>query len=48
MTLPHPRMSQRAFVLKPLMEIAPDCHIPGHGHVAQLLSLCYEQKLEQL
>jgi len=48
LTLPHPRMSQRAFVLKPLMEIAPDCHIPGHGHVAQLLSLCYEQKLEQL
>lgn len=48
LTLPHPRMSQRAFVLKPLMEIAPDCHVPGHGHVAQLLSLCYEQKLEQL
>lgn len=48
LTLPHPRMSQRAFVLKPLMEIAPDCYIPGHGHIAQLLSSCNEQKLEQI
>lgn len=48
LTLPHPRMSQRAFVLKPLMEIAPDCIIPGHGHIAPLLAACDEQKLEQI
>jgi len=48
LTLPHPRMSQRAFVLKPLMEIAPDCTIPGHGHIAELLTACNEQKLEQI
>jgi len=48
LTLPHPRMWQRAFVLKPLMEIAPDCHIPGYGHIAPLLAVCGEQKLEQI
>ena len=48
LTLPHPRMLQRAFVLKPLMEIAPDCYIPGHGRIAQLLAACNEQKLEQI
>jgi 2-amino-4-hydroxy-6-hydroxymethyldihydropteridine diphosphokinase len=29
--LPHPRMHQRAFVLLPLTEIAPDAEIPGLG-----------------
>ena len=46
--LPHPRMSQRAFVLKPLMEIAPNYHVPGQGDIAQLLLSCNEQKLEQI
>lgn len=31
LTLPHPRMLERAFVMAPLTEIAPDCIIPGHG-----------------
>ena len=48
LTLPHPRMSQRAFVLKPLMEIAPDCHIPGYGSIAPLLAACNDQSLEQI
>lgn len=48
LTLPHPRMLQRAFVLKPLMEIAPDCHIPSHGHIAPLLATCNGQHLKQI
>ncbi len=46
LTLPHPRMTQRAFVLKPLMEIASDCQIPGLGPIAPLLVACQEQSLE--
>ena len=45
--LPHPRMHQRAFVLQPLLEIAPNCRIPGRGTVAELLPLCAEQRIER-
>lgn len=47
LTLPHPRMHQRAFVLQPLIEIAPDCHIPGHGAITELLKACFGQQLER-
>tara|TARA_Y100001936_G_C15999511_1_gene627091 strand:- start:287 stop:781 length:495 start_codon:yes stop_codon:yes gene_type:complete len=45
--LPHPRMYQRAFVLKPLMEISANFIIPGHGAVAELLSACTNQRIER-
>jgi len=48
LTLPHPRMHLRAFVLQPLVEIAPDCCIPGHGSVAEMLIACDGQQLERV
>jgi 2-amino-4-hydroxy-6-hydroxymethyldihydropteridine diphosphokinase len=36
LVLPHPRLHERAFVLYPLAEIAPELWIPGHGRVAAL------------
>ncbi len=36
--VPHPEMTRRGFVLYPLVEIAPDIHIPGHGLAAERLN----------
>lgn len=48
LTLPHGRFHERAFVLYPLCEIAPDLHIPGHGRVVDLLAGCAGQGIEKL
>jgi 2-amino-4-hydroxy-6-hydroxymethyldihydropteridine diphosphokinase len=38
LTLPHPRLHERLFVLIPLAELAPDLVVPGRGTVADLLA----------
>ncbi len=48
LTLPHPRLHERAFVLAPLAEIAPDLFIPGRGAVCELLARCADQQIEKL
>jgi 2-amino-4-hydroxy-6-hydroxymethyldihydropteridine diphosphokinase len=48
LTLPHPRMHQRAFVLAPLAEIAPGLVVPGHGTVELLLDNCRDQRIHAL
>lgn len=48
LTLPHPRLHERAFVLAPLAEIAPDLVIPGRGPVSALLAACAGQQIEKL
>lgn len=48
LTVPHPRMHQRAFVLAPLAELAPDTQIPGIGRVADLLPGVADQAITPL
>lgn len=46
--LPHPRMHLRAFVMAPLLEIAPDCRIPGRGTAAAWRPATRMQEIEKL
>ena len=48
LTVPHPRLAQRAFVLKPLMDIAPNLDVPGLGLITMLLSKLSEVSLQRV
>jgi 2-amino-4-hydroxy-6-hydroxymethyldihydropteridine diphosphokinase len=45
LTVPHPRMHERAFVLLPLQELAANLQIPMRGKLADLLTAVSDQRI---
>lgn len=48
LTLPHPRIIERSFVLLPLLEIAPDFFLPNWGELKAYLPKVAHQRIEKL
>lgn len=48
LAVPHPGIPERAFVLVPLAEFAPDLVVPGRGRVRDLLARVDSSDLERL
>ena len=48
LTIPHARMLERAFVMVPLAEVAPEMRVPGHGTVRELAARVDADSVAQL
>ncbi len=48
LTIPHPEIEKRPFVLVPLAEIDSNCSIPGIGLISDLLAVNNQKDLELL
>ncbi len=48
LTLPHPRLHERAFVLAPMAELDPGLIVPGRGPIDALLAACHDQACVRL
>jgi 2-amino-4-hydroxy-6-hydroxymethyldihydropteridine diphosphokinase len=48
LTLPHARLAQRAFVVRPLLELAPTLAVPGIGALAAVLPALADQAIEPI
>jgi 2-amino-4-hydroxy-6-hydroxymethyldihydropteridine diphosphokinase len=48
LTVPHPRLHERAFVLAPLAELWPDGMVPGRGSVTELLAAVSNQRITRI
>ena len=48
LTVPHPRMHLRAFVLRPLLDVLPACVIPGLGRADAWLAKITDQRIDPL
>src|SRR5262249_27705275 len=48
LTVPHPRLHERAFALAPLVELDPECVIPGRGPARVWPARATDQRVERL
>ena len=48
LTLPHPRMHQRAFVLRPLLDLDPAAVAPALGRLDRYLDAVADQRIERI
>ncbi|MDP3822937.1 MAG: 2-amino-4-hydroxy-6-hydroxymethyldihydropteridine diphosphokinase [Burkholderiales bacterium] len=48
LTVPHPRLHERAFVVRPLAQIAPEVLVPGRGQAQDLLARVADQQADKL